>query len=132
MFDPFGMFGHNEQREVPLATEPFAIRSLPVPRDGAPADFTGAVGNFTMSMTAGPTNVAAGDPITGYITASENELKARIKFVNDEVAQMEVRVNNYEAALRQQWATLESTIGTLKTTGDWLTQQVASMSGSKG
>jgi hypothetical protein len=52
--------------------------------------------------------------------------------VNDEVAQMEVRVTNYETALRAQWAQLESTIGTLKTTGDWLTQQVASMSGSKG
>jgi len=93
---------------------------------------TGDLGNFTyqpgVAQRVQTAVTAAADPITGYITASENELKARISFVNDEVAQMEVRVNNYETMLRSQWADLESTIGTLKTTGDWLTQQVASMS----
>ncbi len=63
--DPFfGMFNRTEQRQVPLATETEAVQSLPVPKEGAPGDFTGAVGTYTMNMTAGPTNVAAGDPIT--------------------------------------------------------------------
>ena len=69
-FDPFGMFNRTEQRQVPLATEAEAVQSLPVPREGAPADFTGAVGSYTMTMTAGPTNVAAGDPITVRIQIS--------------------------------------------------------------
>jgi hypothetical protein len=37
---------------------------LPLPKENVPANFNGAVGNFSMTVTAGPTNVAAGDPIT--------------------------------------------------------------------
>jgi flagellar hook-associated protein 2 len=66
---------------------------------------------------------SATDLISGFITSSENDLKARIKFINDEVAQMELRVTQYEKMLRQQWASLESTISSLKTQGDWLTAQ---------
>jgi flagellar hook-associated protein 2 len=66
---------------------------------------------------------SATDLISGFITSSENDLKARIKFINDEVAQMELRVTQFEATLRRQWATLESTISSLKTQGDWLTAQ---------
>lgn len=69
-FDPFGMFSRSEQRQVPLATESAQVQSLPVPREGAPADFTGAVGSYEMTMSAGPTNVAAGDPITVRIQIS--------------------------------------------------------------
>ena len=62
-FDPFGMFQRGEQRRVTLSTEAIEVEVLPLP-DGAPADFSGAVGNFSMTMTAAPTDVAAGDPIT--------------------------------------------------------------------
>jgi hypothetical protein len=37
---------------------------LPLPKENVPANFNGAVGNFSMTVTAGPTNVAAGDPVT--------------------------------------------------------------------
>jgi hypothetical protein len=64
LWDPFGMLGGGEQKQLALATEAEAVRSLPLPTENVPANFNGAVGNYTLTMTAGPTNVAAGDPIT--------------------------------------------------------------------
>jgi hypothetical protein len=61
--DPFGMFESGERRQLPLATEAVRAQSLPLP-DKSPADFNGAVGSYTMTATAGPLNVATGDPIT--------------------------------------------------------------------
>jgi hypothetical protein len=62
-FDPFGLFNRNEARRITLSTEPETVQVLPLP-EGAPDGFNGAVGNFSMAMSATPTNVAAGDPIT--------------------------------------------------------------------
>jgi hypothetical protein len=59
---PFDRGG--EQKQLSLTAEAASIQSLPVPREKAPPDFTGAVGSYTMSVEAGPTNVAVGDPIT--------------------------------------------------------------------
>lgn len=64
MIDPFGMFSNNERRQVQLVAEEQAVRCLPLPLEGRPADFTGAVGDFAMTVSIGPTNVATGDPIT--------------------------------------------------------------------
>jgi len=63
-FDPFGIFSHGEQRQLSVASGAETVHSLMLPKEGAPPDFNGAIGRFTMSMTAGPTNVSAGDPIT--------------------------------------------------------------------
>jgi hypothetical protein len=63
-FDPFSFFNRGEQRQISVATGTETVQSLEVPRENAPADFNGAIGRFTMAMNAGPTNVAAGDPIT--------------------------------------------------------------------
>jgi hypothetical protein len=64
-FDPFGLFGNRgEQKQVPLATDAENLQSLPLPLQNVPSGFAGAIGNYTMTMTAGPTNVTAGDPIT--------------------------------------------------------------------
>ncbi len=64
--DPFirQFFNSGEQRQISLATEMAKVESLPLPAENVPASFNGAVGNFTMTATAGPTNVAVGDPIT--------------------------------------------------------------------
>ncbi len=69
-FDPFNFFSHGEQRQISVATGTETVQSLAVPRENAPADFNGAIGRFTMAMTAGPTNVAAGDPITVKVQIS--------------------------------------------------------------
>jgi hypothetical protein len=69
-FDPFGMFNRGEQRQMSVATTAETVQSLVVPRENAPPDFNGAIGRFTMAMSAGPTNVAAGDPITVKVQIS--------------------------------------------------------------
>ena len=61
-FDPFGAFGQSVQ--TTLRCEPQTIQVLPLPSQNVPANFNGAVGSFTLAVTAGPTNVAVGDPIT--------------------------------------------------------------------
>jgi len=47
---------------LPVPAQKFEVS--PLPSRGVPPDFNGAVGNFTLSVTAGPTNVAVGDPLT--------------------------------------------------------------------
>jgi hypothetical protein len=70
--DPFfnQFFNRSEQKQVALATETVNVESLPLPQDGKPANFTGAVGHFEMTATAGPTNLTAGDPITVRVQIS--------------------------------------------------------------
>jgi len=69
--DPFfRMFNQGEQKQVTLATSPVSVESLPLPEQNKPANFTGAIGSFTMTSTAGPTNVTVGDPITVRVQIS--------------------------------------------------------------
>jgi hypothetical protein len=62
------MFG--EQKQLTLATDTGAAKSLPLPVENAPADFGGAVGAYELTVSAGPTNVATGDPITVRVEIS--------------------------------------------------------------
>ena len=56
-------FGRPET-EMRMATEQATIQVLPVPAQNMPPTYAGAVGNFTMTVAAAPTNLAVGDPIT--------------------------------------------------------------------
>ena len=58
--DPF--FGRS--RSVLRQSEELQIEVLPLPEQGRPAEFTGAVGRFQLSVEAQPTRVAVGDPVT--------------------------------------------------------------------
>ena len=58
---PQGMFADN--REVTLKTKPVQIEVQPLPKDGRPEDFSGAVGKFTMEATVSPKKVSAGEPV---------------------------------------------------------------------
>lgn len=66
--DPFsdsffsGFFG--EPRKLDVKARPLVLRVLPLPAEGRPADFSGAIGRFTIEATATPASVALGDPIT--------------------------------------------------------------------
>ena len=59
--DPFGSMG--ERVEVPIKSETAEINIKPLPPN-APANFSGAVGSFTMNVDAKPKTVQVGDPIT--------------------------------------------------------------------
>ena len=69
-WDPFGFLNRNEQRPVSLAADAETLQVLPLPGHDLPSNFNGAVGNYTMTVTASPTNVAVGDPITVRIQIS--------------------------------------------------------------
>ena len=63
--DPFANFFGNQriEREMTVTSDPkkLRIKSLPTPR---PEGFAGAVGQFSLVVSAKPTNVKMGDPIT--------------------------------------------------------------------
>jgi flagellar hook-associated protein 2 len=95
---------------------------------------TGDLGLFTytpgLAQRAQTAISNATDVITGYITSAENDFKARLDFIKDQVASMELRVTAYEKSLRMQYATLESTISTLKSQGTFISNQIDSMNKS--
>jgi len=62
----FRMLGQGQQKQVALNTETETLQGLKLP-DNPPAGFNGAIGEFQMSVTEGPTNVTAGDPITVHV-----------------------------------------------------------------
>jgi len=66
MFDPFGP----RPQQLPLTVPEQKFNVLPLPTENVPPTFNGAVGNYTMTFTAGPTNVAVGDPITVRVQIS--------------------------------------------------------------
>ncbi len=60
--DFFGQF--TQTRQVSLRSETQTMQVLPLPEANKPAQFNGAIGNFSMQLSANPTNVAVGDPVT--------------------------------------------------------------------
>lgn len=69
-FGPFGNFFGGEERQVSLGAASLNVESLPLPTQDVPASFNGAVGDYSMTVTAGPTNLAVGDPVTVRVEIS--------------------------------------------------------------
>lgn len=51
-------------QSITVSAEGQIVNVLPLPRTNVPPTFNGAVGAFSMNVTAGPTNLGVGDPIT--------------------------------------------------------------------
>ncbi len=74
--DPFsdqffsGFFNRMETRAVDLPAKPLTLHVRPLPEDGKPASFSGAVGSFDFQVAAKPLELAVGDPITLTLTIS--------------------------------------------------------------
>ena len=71
-------FGASEPRSVTLHSETTTITVLPLPAQGRPADFSGAVGRYRLSRQAAPLQVAPGDPVllTTHIQGSASGMAA--------------------------------------------------------
>ena len=67
-FDDF--FGNSVEKQVTLTSEPAAVSTRPLPSANRPADFSGALGQFTLTAEATPDHVTAGDPITLRLTVT--------------------------------------------------------------
>jgi hypothetical protein len=55
-----------------LKSKPVSIVSRPLPTEGRPADFSGAIGNFALSLQADPLSVKTGEPIAMRFTVTGN------------------------------------------------------------
>ena len=64
---PRSFFFNREVRRVPANTKPVTVNVKPLPA-GAPASFTGAVGEYRMRASVTPTEVAADNAVTVLLT----------------------------------------------------------------
>jgi flagellar hook-associated protein 2 len=121
--------GSGQQLMVPFSDNTLSGLALKIT-----TNTTGDLGNFTytpgLAQRAQTAIANATDPLSGYITASEQDLQARNTFITNQIASMEIHVTAYETNLRQEYATLESTISTLKSQSSFLTSQINSLSGN--
>ncbi len=58
------VFGAYDVKTVMLESAQLGIKVLPLPEEGKPANFPGAVGKYDFDMTVSPNQVKVGDPIT--------------------------------------------------------------------
>jgi len=61
-------FDRHEKRSIALESEKVTINALPLPQEGKPNNFSGAVGQFDFNVSVSPTDVKEGDPITLRMT----------------------------------------------------------------
>lgn len=61
----------SQSRPLSVAVKPAGVNVLPLPEAGRPPSFSGAVGRFGIAVTAKPTEVAVGDPITLTLTITD-------------------------------------------------------------
>lgn len=68
---PQGFFGGaSEPRKMVVKSQQVTLKVLPLPAEGKPASFSGAVGEFQMSATATPTELMVGDPVSVEIAVT--------------------------------------------------------------
>ena len=64
--DPFfrSFFGTTTEKQIDVQSDPQTLKVLELPSSGRPADFSGAVGNFTAQSELSAAEGAVGDPLT--------------------------------------------------------------------
>lgn len=60
----FQQFGMSDVQEIEIATEPARIDVKPLPLDGQPESFRGAIGEFEMETSVSPPTAESGEPVT--------------------------------------------------------------------
>ena len=70
--DPFGnLFFHRPDLEHQLVdSNPMLFHVHPLPLEGKPDNFTGAIGDLKVTGSAGPTSVTVGQPVTLHFSVS--------------------------------------------------------------
>lgn len=79
-FDPSDMFGNVRTKEVMLRRGRTRVDVAPLPEGGRPASFSGAVGEFDISIDAPETDVAVGEPVTLRFTITGRGNFERLAF----------------------------------------------------
>lgn len=58
------MYNGIAPKDITIGSSPSQLKVLPLPTEGQPRNFSGAVGDFQVSSDISPASVAAGDPLT--------------------------------------------------------------------
>jgi hypothetical protein len=64
------MLSTGDVRQTTVATQSAKLEVKPLPKDGQPENFSGAIGQFALQASAAPKQAAAGDPISLNVTVS--------------------------------------------------------------
>ena len=64
------MPGMGRQEQIEARTREKTLQILPLPKGGRPANFSGAIGQFTLESTANPRKAAVGEPVTLQLSVS--------------------------------------------------------------
>jgi flagellar hook-associated protein 2 len=123
--------GSGQQLSVPFDDDELGGLALKIT-----ATSTGALGTFTynagIAQRSATALLDATDALDGYITSAENSLKTNISFIDETVESMNQRLVQYQERLKAQFATLETTLSTLKSQSEWLGGQVAGLNAQSG
>ena len=71
----------SDARPLSVRAEATGVRVLPIPEEGRPASFTGAVGDFRLDVQAKPTDVEVGQPVTLTLTLQDASGRANLDSV---------------------------------------------------
>ncbi len=85
----------------------------------------------TMASSLADVAASASDPVDGYVTSQITTEKGRIRDYTQQISSFEARMALREETLKRQYATLESTLGRLKSQSDWLAGQLATLTTPK-
>jgi len=97
--DIFGdFFGRYENYPLHLSSVDASVTIVPLPEEGRPGSFSGAVGDYSFELTASPTQVKVGDPIT--LTMSVRG-EGNLKLVNAPRLDFGERFKVYEPQVTQ-------------------------------
>jgi flagellar hook-associated protein 2 len=123
--------GSGQQLSVPFDDDELGGLALKIT-----ATTTGALGSFTynsgIAQRTATSLLDAVDALNGYVTSAENSLKKNISFIDKTIESMNQRLTQYQARLKAQFATLETTLSTLKSQGEWIGGQVAGLNAQSG
>ena len=87
-------FGTYETNKLELKSNTLSINVLPFPEENKPADFKGAIGDFSLSAQIAPSRVAFGDPVTLTMTVTG---QGSLKTVSAPVLTDETGFKTYDA-----------------------------------
>ena len=59
-----------QEKKIQIVSKEMTLQVLALPAEGKPADFSGAIGKFSLQVKAQPTDVGPGDPITLTMTVA--------------------------------------------------------------
>ncbi len=75
-FDSF--LGGYSQRPITVVSPESTFEVVPLPKENQPENFTGAIGNFSMQVSASPVDIEVGEPITLKVAISGQGNFARV------------------------------------------------------